>query len=257
MSNGQNPDTSLVSHWFPSPNFEPRRNGRKPDLLLLHYTAMTSGSAAIEWLHDPASKVSCHYLIDVDGTIIQMVPESARAWHAGRSCWAGETDINSCSIGIEIQNLGSTVSPLPDFPEQQMVAVQALCQDILTRHPIPAERVLAHSDVAPARKADPGERFDWRRLHFAGIGHWVEPVEICEGPRLALDDKGEEVLELQNQLSSYGYNIQSKGYFDDHTEVVVRAFQRHFRPVRVDGIADFSTQKTLKKLLHAVKNPKF
>ena len=136
-------------------------------MLLLHYTGMDSAEAALDWLTRQESGVSCHYLVDAEGRIAQMVPESERAWHAGQSLWEGETDINSCSIGIEIHNPGHDFD-YPDFPDAEMRAVEALCRDILSRHAIPSHRVLAHSDVAPGRKRDPGEKFDWERLARAG-----------------------------------------------------------------------------------------
>lgn len=171
------PDSKLAAHWVPSPNFEPRPEGRKPDTLILHYTGMEACDAARDWLASEESKVSAHYLLDEAGVVTQMVAESERAWHAGQSYWAGETDLNSASIGIEIHNPGHDFD-YPPFPEVQMQAVEALCLDILGRHAIPKERVLAHSDIAPGRKRDPGERFDWARLARAGIGLWTEPVPL-------------------------------------------------------------------------------
>src|SRR5690606_8241728 len=147
--------------------------------LVLHYTGMMSAPRAIAWLAEPASRVSCHYVIDEAGLITQMVAESARAWHAGVGSWAGETDINSASIGIEIQNPGHDLG-YPDFPEAQMKAVIDLSQDIIARNGIPSTRVLAHSDVSPGRKIDPGEKFDWAGLHAAGVGHWVAPAPVDE-----------------------------------------------------------------------------
>lgn len=147
------PDSQLVDALHPSLNFGPRKDGAKPDLLLLHYTGVASAAAAIAWLADPCSEVSCHYVVDVDGRITQMVAEAERAWHAGAGSWAGESDINSRSIGIEIQNLGHEAG-YPEFPADQIAAVIALCGDIAARHGIGPERVLAHSDVAPPRKID-------------------------------------------------------------------------------------------------------
>jgi N-acetylmuramoyl-L-alanine amidase len=149
------PDSPLATLWCPAPNREPRREDRVPDMLVLHYTGMESSDAALDWLTREDSKVSCHYLVDEDGRIAQMVRESERAWHAGQSLWAGETDLNSCSIGIEIHNPGHEFG-YRDFTEAQMRSVEALCLDILGRHAIPRERVVAHSDIAPGRKLDPG-----------------------------------------------------------------------------------------------------
>lgn len=242
------PCSQLVGHVVPSPNFEARRPGFLPDLLLLHYTGMASADAAIRWLAEPQSKVSCHYVVAENGYITQMVPEAMRAWHAGVANWHNVSDINSCSIGIEIQNAGHE-NGYPDFPEQQILAVQALCRDIIGRHDMASRRVLAHSDVAPRRKIDPGEKFPWARLAQTGIGHFVSPAPIEPGDVLALDDCSVSVLRLQRQLRAYGYWIEANGLFDEHTEAVVTAFQRHFRPELVDGRADLSTVKTLDALL--------
>lgn len=240
-------DSPLVSRWCPSPNIEPRAEGRRPDMILLHYTGMESAEGAIDWLTREESRVSCHYLIDEAGVATQMVRECKRAWHAGASHWAGETDINSCSIGIEIHNPGHGLG-YPDFPEAQMAAVEALCIDIMARHNVLPHRVIGHSDVAPARKADPGEKFDWPRLSLAGIGQWIKPASVEGDEGLGPGDEGGAVLELQTDLRSYGYGIEANGAYDRATELVVTAFQRHFRPEKVDGRADRSVLKTLHRL---------
>jgi N-acetylmuramoyl-L-alanine amidase len=236
---------------MPSPNVEPRAEGKTVRILLLHYTDMESAERACSWLCNPASKVSCHYLIDVDGRIIQMVDENTRAWHAGQSVWKGERDINSSSIGIEIQNPGHDHG-YPDFPQAQMAAVAALGRDIVARHAIPPEHVLAHSDVAPRRKIDPGEKFDWRNLHEQGLGHWVAPRRLGGGQFLHEGDRGDAVEALQAMLALYGYGVEITGEFDQATKAVVAAFQRHFRPARVDGIADRSTIETLRELIDSI-----
>ena len=243
--------SALVSTYLPSPNIESRRDDREPDMLILHYTGMADARKACSWLCDPVSKVSCHYLVDEHGMIVQMVDENIRAWHAGVSSWKDEDDINSRSIGIEIQNPGHAAG-YPDFPEAQMLAVIALCRDIVTRNRIHPSRVLAHSDIAPDRKIDPGEKFDWARLHAQGIGHWVRPEPIDGGPFLQLGDQGQAVEALQAMLRLYGYGLEITGLYDGPTQVNVRAFQRHFRPTRVDGIADSSTVITLRRLLHGL-----
>jgi N-acetylmuramoyl-L-alanine amidase len=235
----------------PSPNHEPRKHGQKPTILLLHYTGMETSAASLQRLCDPAAKVSCHYLIDEDGRIVQLVDEDERAWHAGLACWRGMSDVNSASIGVEIQNVGHN-GDYPDFSDAQMQSVVALCKDVIARHAINREMVLAHSDVAPARKADPGEKFDWRRLHEAGIGHWVEPSNATGGLVLAPGDSGGQVLELQKRLLNYGYCIEPSGDYDAVTQDVVTAFQRHFHPARIDGIADAATMETLDRLLSAL-----
>ena len=235
----------------PSPNHDARAAGKPVDMIVLHYTGMASAEGALTWLADPASKVSAHYLIDEAGRITQLVDEDRRAWHAGRSFWAGETDINARSIGIEIANPGHEFGYRP-FPDAQIDAVVALCRDILARHPIPSERVLAHSDVAPKRKDDPGELFPWDRLAAAGVGHWVAPAAIVAGPGLKRGDAGAAVADLKDRFRSYGYGVEPGPEFDAETEATVTAFQRHFRPGRVDGIADTSTVATLHKLITAL-----
>jgi N-acetylmuramoyl-L-alanine amidase len=243
--------SKLAKSWVPSPNVESRKGGVAPHILLLHYTGMKSTEAALNWLCDPRSKVSCHYLVDEGGRITQMVDEDVRAWHAGIAIWKGERDINSSSIGIEIHNPGHTMG-YPDFPPVQMDAVMALCADIVERRLIRPECVLAHSDVAPKRKADPGEKFSWRTLHARGIGHWIEPVPIGEDSGLRAGDSGEEVRELQSMLALYGYGLDVSAQYDSTTEAAARAFQRHFRQRRVDGVADFSTIETLRRLISAL-----
>ncbi len=183
----------------PSPNHGPRAAGKPVDILLLHYTGMLSEAAALAWLVNPAAQVSAHYLVGEDGHIVQMVDETERAWHAGKSVWAGETDINSRSIGIEIANPGHEFG-YRGFPPGQIAAVIALCRDVLSRHPIPPERVLAHSDVAPARKEDPGELFPWSELFAAGIGHWVMPEPVVAGPLLKIGDRGAAVAKLTDRI---------------------------------------------------------
>ena len=240
------PDSSLVHKLIPSPNHEERVLAT--DILLLHYTGMPSTAEAIERLCDPEAKVSSHYVVDEDGNILQLVPEVRRAWHAGVSSWEGVTDINSRSIGVEIGNPGHSYG-YPDFAEPQLAAVIALCRDLMERHRFRADRVLAHSDVAPLRKWDPGEKFPWERLHRAGVGAWVEPAPMTPGTVLALGDIRPEVAQLQAGLRVYGYGIEVTGIYDELTAAVVAAFQRHFRPACVDGRADCSTIETLRSLL--------
>ena len=235
----------------PSPNHNERDPAKPVDILLLHYTGMASGEAAVGWLCNPASKVSCHYVVFEDGRTVQLVDEARRAWHAGKSSWAGETDINTRSVGIEIVNPGHEFGYRP-FPDVQIEAVIALCRGIISRHPIPPERVLAHSDVAPLRKEDPGELFPWQQLFEAGVGHWVPPVPVAPGPFLHAGDHGLGVGALKQRFRRYGYGIGEDSQFDAGTEAVVTAFQRHFRPARVDGVADVSTVATLDRLAAAL-----
>ncbi|HZT25905.1 MAG TPA: N-acetylmuramoyl-L-alanine amidase [Pseudolabrys sp.] len=250
------PDSFIVTEVVPSPNHDERKDGRAPDMILLHYTGMQSGEAALRRLCTAESKVSAHYVVFEDGRIVQCVPEAWRAWHAGVSCWAGETDINSSSIGIEIVNPGHEFG-YRDFPLRQIAAVISLCRSILTRRgPISADRVLGHSDVAPARKQDPGERFPWQLLSESGIGHWVRPAPLdLDGQSYRRGDSGEAITRMQRALHSYGYELSESGTFDEATHNVVVAFQRHFRPARVDGIADPSTLLTLRALIETRPPP--
>lgn len=231
----------------PSPNFGDRRGVDAPDMIILHYTGMPTEQGAIDWLCAAESEVSSHYVVNMDGAIYQLVPERLRAWHAGKSHWKGESDINSRSVGIEIANPGHPA--LPDFPDRQIEAVTALCRDIASRWSIPSERVLAHSDVAPVRKIDPGERFPWSALHQNGVGHWVPPAPIAGGRFFQLGDAGPPVEALQSMLALYGYGVPVSGEYCERTKGVVEAFQRHFRPEKVDGVADVSTLATLHRLL--------
>ncbi len=235
--------TRLAHRLRLSPNVEPRPPGVWPSILLLHYTGMESAEAACRWLCSPQSRVSSHYLIDETGEIIQMVGEDMRAWHAGDSCWAGETDINSHSIGIEIHNRGHSLG-YDGFPEAQMQTVVALSQDIVARNAIRPECVLGHSDVAPHRKIDPGEKFDWHRMHAAGVGRWTVPIPIAGKSEISGG-----AAELQQKLRLFGYCIDISGQYDKRTRSVLKAFQRHFRPQCVDGIADVSTTGTLDRLI--------
>lgn len=236
---------------LPSPNFGARIGVERPDIILLHYTGMRTGEGAEQRLRDPTAEVSSHYLVHEDGRIVQMVRETDRAWHAGKSSWCGQTDINSRSVGIEIVNPGHEHGYRP-FPEAQMDAVVALCLGIQARHGIAATRVLGHSDVAPGRKVDPGELFDWKRLAGHGLAVYVEPSPISEGPVLAFGDAGPEVRTLQNMLSLIGYGAPDTGEFDETTQKAVGAFQLRFRPALVDGRADKSTLETLRNLSEKV-----
>ncbi|MCR9238705.1 MAG: N-acetylmuramoyl-L-alanine amidase [Alphaproteobacteria bacterium] len=238
----------------PSPNFGPRPDGQQAHLLILHYTGMPDDDQALSWLRNPASQVSCHYYVHQDGQILQLVSEGDRAWHAGVSSWQGITDINSCSIGIEIANPGHNYG-YHAFPDIQVEAVKDLCQEIIRRHNIRAEHVLAHSDIAPDRKEDPGELFPWSYFAENGIGHYSAPKSLGDGRFFQLGDAGEPVAALQAMFQLYGYGCPQSGHFCELTCAVVRAFQRHFRPELVDGIADQSTIATLHELLMALQAP--
>jgi N-acetylmuramoyl-L-alanine amidase len=254
MTERLSPESPVAAKVFPSPNHGERKDGRRPDTLILHYTGMPAEGEALQWLCNPTSQVSAHYFVFEDGRVVQMVPEARRAWHAGLSSWNGETDINSSSIGIEIANPGHA-GGLPPFDDAQIESVIALCRDIAARWRIAPERILAHSDVAPGRKQDPGELFPWERLHRAGVGHWVPPAPIRDGRFFARGDQGMPVEALQAMLAMYGYGLRISGTFDEDTEKVVAAFQRHFRQDRIDGVADASTITTLRNLIATRPGP--
>jgi N-acetylmuramoyl-L-alanine amidase len=238
----------------PSPNHGERK-GRVPDAIVLHYTGTPTGEEALRALCDPAKEVSAHYLVEENGQVFQLVPESRRAWHAGRSYWAGERDMNSVSIGIEIANPGHD-GGTPPYPPKQIAAVIALCREICARRKIDPCRVLGHSDLAPDRKADPGEHFPWAALAEAGVGHYVVPSPIeADGPSFGRGDHGLEIEALQSMLAIYGYGLNITGLYGTKTETTVVAFQRHFRQARVDGIADRSTRETLRSLLASRPQP--
>lgn len=160
----------------PSPNHGPRRGGLTPTLVVIHYTAMQNAQSALARLCDASAEVSAHYLITGGGEVIQMVEETARAWHAGVSAWQGQDDINSRSIGIELDNRG-----MHPFAEPQMAALEDLLRGIMSRWSIAPEGVIGHSDIAPDRKFDPGPRFDWRRLEQQGLAAQAKPREVGAG----------------------------------------------------------------------------
>ncbi|HRP11587.1 MAG TPA: N-acetylmuramoyl-L-alanine amidase [Terricaulis sp.] len=243
-----------------SPNFDART--RAIDLVVLHYTGMQDGEIALKRLTDPApvagnypgpwqsadtpadaplARVSTHYVVGEDGAIFRVVPEEARAWHAGVSSWQGEGDVNARAIGIEIVNGGHDFG-LPDFPAAQIDAVIALVGDILARHGLKPDRVVGHSDVAPERKLDPGEKFPWKRLAEAGVAIW--PGEAA----LELMPAEDAVGRVQGQLSLIGYALEKSGVMDAATRAALMAFQRRFRPERIDGLIDEQTQKLLAAL---------
>jgi len=229
----------LQIHERISPNHGARKNPARIDLLVLHYTGMTSGEAALERLCDPGAKVSAHYVVEEHGRIWRLVPETRRAFHAGRSCWEGESDLNAVSIGIEIVNPGHQWG-YRAFPEAQMVSVEQLCLELMSRHPIPPHRVVGHSDIAPDRKSDPGELFDWPRLAAAGIGIW--PAAKPPAPEFAIDG-----VQWLADLTAIGYCTAADSY-----EPALVAFQRRFRPARCDGRLDPETASRLAEVRAAV-----
>ena len=229
----------------PSPNFDARV--RPPDMIVLHYTGMPTGEAALAKMCDPAAKVSAHYMVEEDGRIFSLVPEERRAWHAGKSFWKGETDINAVSVGIEVVNPGHEFGYRP-FPEAQIEALADLIADVRSRWTIPDARILGHADVAPDRKEDPGELFPWKHLSELGHGLWVE-VGAAPGAALAEGEEGLGVLALQAGLNRLGYDCPPSGKYDATTTTIVRAFQRHWLQTRFDGVADGETRSRLVSLL--------
>lgn len=219
-----------LSH-FSSPNHDARADGATIKLVILHYTGMQSGEAALQRLCDPAAKVSAHYVVEEDGRIFQLVDEQRRAWHAGKSYWQGMRDINSNSIGIEIVNPGHEFGYRP-FPQAQMQAVRDVCADIQQRYGLPPEAFIGHSDIAPERKTDPGELFDWAYLAANGIG--VLPV---------LKDKHVPLSEAQarEKLEKIGYESAADVPF----AAVITAFQRHFVQTNITGVLDEPTVAAL------------
>ncbi|MCS6627213.1 N-acetylmuramoyl-L-alanine amidase [Roseibacterium beibuensis] len=239
----------LVVRDAPSPNFDQRRG--PPDMLVLHYTGMRTADEAVDRLRDPEARVSAHYVVDEDGSILRLVAEERRAWHAGKGAWQGETDCNAASIGVEIVNPGHEFG-YREFPEAQIAAVISLVSDIRTRWTIPDARIIAHSDLAPDRKQDPGELFPWKRLASLGHGLWFEPAHeriAALGAPLAVGDEGLGVIVLRAGLHRLGYGLQPGGDYDEATKLTVAAFQRHWRPGRVDGVADGETRATLMGVL--------
>ena len=241
-----------------SPNFDDRT--LPIAYLVLHYTGMESGAAALARMCDAQAKVSAHYMIEEDGRIFRLVDEERRAWHAGVSEWAGESNINSASIGIEIVNGGHDWpcedGSLPPYSDVQINALIALCKDIMGRHNIPAQNVLGHSDIAPSRKIDPGEHFPWDGLAAAGVGMWPNEAkgERDEDPRILFEagqrDRG--VAIVQSGLARIGYGARVTGEHDELTQGIIKALQRRFRPSKVDGIVDIETMSLVKWWAEAI-----
>ena len=244
----------------PSPNFNERVS--PPDMVVLHYTGMPTAQAALERMCDPEAKVSAHYCVDEDGSVYRLVSEERRAWHAGVAFWKGEREINGTSIGIEIVNPGHEFG-YRDFPSAQIDAVIGLLDAVRGRWDVPDWRILGHSDVAPARKEDPGEKFPWQTLAAHGHGLWPEAFghfeperEAAMGPALGPTDTGPGVFALQGALGKLGYDILPGRPYDVETEIVVRAFQRHWYPEAIgtasDGRADAQTRLRLMALLRHI-----
>lgn len=249
----------------PSPNFDARETA--PDLIVLHYTGMANGDAALRRMRDPdpryaayaealppgfpemaagaeLGRVSAHYMVETDGRVFRLVDEDARAWHAGVAFWDGDKNINARSIGIEIVNGGHDFA-MPDYPAPQIESVVALVADIQARRGIPSERVVGHSDVAPGRKIDPGEHFPWARLADAGVAV-AAPMGSGDRRRVAgPGDAGALVRAAQEGLIAIGYGLAASGALDERTQDVVAAFQRRWRPDHVDGFLDAETAELI------------
>jgi N-acetylmuramoyl-L-alanine amidase len=222
----------------PSPNFNART--LPVSMLVLHYTGMENGTVALERLIDPEAQVSAHYMVEEDGQIVQLVDETSRAWHAGVAEWNGITDVNSASIGIEIVNGGHDFG-LPDFPDAQINALIPLCKRLVATYDIQPRNIVGHSDVAPDRKEDPGEKFPWSGLAAAGLGLW--PGEGNGDRRLLFGpgDRDRGVTLLQRALAGIGYAVQLDGVMTDSMVSVVKAFQRRYRADQIDGFVDMET----------------
>ncbi|MGF1503307.1 MAG: N-acetylmuramoyl-L-alanine amidase [Paracoccaceae bacterium] len=210
-----------------SPNHGPRRGVARPDMVVLHYTGMASAEAARARLSDPAAEVSAHYLIDLGGGVLRLVPEDRRAWHAGHAGWGAVADINSHSVGIELANPGTGPAAHP-FPEPQIAALEALLSALLARHRIPPERVLGHACVAPGRKIDPGPRFDWRRLACGGLSIW--PEERGLSGDLGSAPGPADAARFRRAARAFGYPLGAGVDWDAENLSVWRAFAERFRP---------------------------
>lgn len=224
----------------PSPNHDERH--APVDMLILHYTGMQTAQAAIDRLCDSTSQVSSHYVVDEDGAIFNLVPEQRRAWHAGMSFWRGHKALNARSIGIEIVNPGHEWG-YREFPVLQMAAVCDLCLGVLARHPIPARNVVGHSDVAPDRKQDPGEKFGWEALAKNGVGLWPEGIPDLGTGAPVRDAIG--LRDVRLALTEIGYDVAPGGPLDPALSIVLRGFQRHWRPEAITGQADAGTLSRL------------
>jgi len=232
---------------LPSPNQDDRPDGMPIDMIVLHYTGMKSAAEAIGRLCDPEARVSSHYVVEEDATVWRLVDERRRAWHAGVSWWRGMSELNNRSIGIEIVNPGHEWG-YREFPVLQLAVVCDLCLEILSRHRIAARNVVGHSDIAPERKQDPGELFDWAGLAQNGVGLWPEGVPDL-GTSGAVRDAA-NLRDVRAALAAIGYRIAPEGALDPALATVLRAFQRHWRPEAVTGQADSGT---LARLLAVVR----
>ena len=270
----------------PSPNFDERK--RPIRFIVLHYTGMDDADSALRVLSDPLpqreayldaipqnplmvdgrpadrvlvpspmTKVSSHYLAYEDGRMFQLVDESKRAWHAGRGSWDGETDLNSCSIGIEIANGGHDFG-LPEFPDVQIQSVMTLVKAIMDRHGLDRQHVIGHSDLAPSRKPDPGEKFPWKRLAQAGLSIWPMPGPEDGNQRVVFETLGAldaRIYAMQGSLATIGYGVSDNGTYDATLKDIIRAFQRRFRQNKADGIIDVETLSLIERVADILRPP--
>lgn len=229
----------------PSPNFESRAQGIALDMIVLHYTDMRNAEEALERLCDAQAKVSAHFLISKEGELYQLVDPDHRAWHAGVSSWEGQGDINSRSIGVELDNLGHTFGPEP-FSTVQMTTLLALLEELIQTYGIQPHRIVGHSDVAPGRKKDPGELFPWHVLAEKGFGLWPQEKETSQ--HISLVPKM-SIQEMQQALCHIGYECPETGVWDEESQAVCLAFQRHFTPQDLTGHPTDLVKQALQGLL--------
>lgn len=234
-------------------NFDDRPNGINIDMLVMHYTGMRSATEALDQMCDPVKKVSAHYMIYEDGAIISLVPEEKRAWHAGISCWQGISSLNDSSIGIEIVNPGHEFGYV-QFPDAQMEAVLQISKHIIERYNIEARNVVGHSDIAPLRKQDPGELFNWKWLAKNGVGLWPNINTIWRSREQLIEPGTDstDVARVQKMLADYGYHIRVDGHYGEKTEQIIKAFKRHFVPESVNIVWDRLSDKRMLKLLEMI-----
>ncbi len=239
-----------INKQFQSPNFGERRGGQI-NLIVLHYTAMENAALAVARLCDPKSEVSAHYVISQSGEIFQLVDEDKRAWHAGVAHWDGEDDVNSCSIGIELDHMGMDAQgQFLAYPAAQIERLITLLQDLCARYHIPPHRVVGHSDVAPLRKQDPGDLFPWQELAAAGVGIWpqgaeearaLQAIDAAGAQACQIGDRGAHIGVVQRVLRQIGYGLAIDDIYGPHTAACVTSFQRRFRSERSDGDVDHET----------------
>ena len=220
---------------FPSPNYNDRPPSTITDTLVIHYTGMSETTQALKRMCNPITKVSAHYLIDEAGQIFKLISEKKRAWHAGISSWRGNCNINDRSIGIELANPGHEFG-YQKFPEPQINALIELANKIITRHQIPARNIVGHSDIAPTRKKDPGELFDWHELALGGIGYWPKDLKINIVKKI-------NETNFESALKAYGYETSN-------LPATILAFQRHFLPMRCGAAPDQEMFRTLEILIN-------